>query len=114
MNKIDKASFIQAVYDIVKTIPSGRATSYGAVAKAIGYPNLSRMVGRVMSECNSAKTGIPAYRVVNSQGILSGKEAFGISGEMQKMLESEGVTIVNDRIKNWKAIFWDPMDEIQI
>ncbi|WP_165022736.1 MGMT family protein [Dysgonomonas sp. ZJ279] len=114
MNKIDKASFIQAVYDIVKTIPSGRATSYGAVAKAIGYPNLSRMVGRVMSECDSAKTGIPAFRVVNSQGILSGKDAFGSSGEMQKMLESEGVTIVNDRIKNWKAIFWDPMDEIQI
>lgn len=114
MDKIDKESFTQAVYDIVKTIPFGRVTSYGAIAKAIGYPNLSRMVGHVMSECNSAETGIPAYRVVNSKGVLSGKDAFGGSGEMQKMLESEGVTVLNDRIKNWRTVYWNPLKEINI
>lgn len=113
-SKIDKAALTQAVYDIVRTIPYGRATSYGAIAKAAGYYNLSRMVGRIMSECNSSETDIPAYRVVNSQGILSGKDAFGDLGEMQKLLESEGVIVVNNRIKNWKSIFWNPLEEINI
>lgn len=112
MVRVDKEVFVQAVYDIVCTIPAGRATSYSAIAKAIGYSNLSRMVGRVMGECDSAETGIPAHRVVNSQGLLSGKDAFGSSGEMQKMLEAEGITVVNDKIKNWKAVFWNPLTEI--
>lgn len=114
MSKIDKEAFIQAVYDIVKTIPYGRATSYGAIAKAVGYYNMSRMVGRVMSECNSSVTHIPAHRVVNSQGILSAKDVFGGSDTMQELLESEGVIIVNNRIKNWKTVFWDPLEEINI
>ena len=114
MDNIDKAAFIRAVYDVVLTIPRGRATSYGAIAKAIGYPNLSRMVGRVMGECDSATSGIPAHRVVNSQGILSAKDTFGNSGEMQKLLEAEGIVVVNDRIQNWKTVFWDPIEEIHI
>lgn len=114
MPKINKEAFIQAVYDIVKTIPYGRATSYGAIAKAAGYYNMSRMVGRIMSQCNSSITNIPAYRVVNSQGVLSGKDAFGDSGEMQKLLESEGIVISNSKIKNWKTVFWNPIEEINI
>lgn len=104
----------QAVYDVVMRIPKGRATSYGAIAKAIGYPNLSRKVGRIMSVCDSSKTGIPAHRVVNSQGALSGASAFGASDEMKKLLEAEGVVVKNNRIVNWKSIFWNPIDEIQL
>ncbi len=114
MPKIDKEAFRQAVYDIVKTIPYGRATCYGAIAKAVGYYNMSRMVGHVMSECNSAETNIPAHRVVNSQGILSAKDAFGDGDEMQKLLESEGIVIINNKIKNWKSVFWNPLEEINI
>ena len=112
MSNFDKADFVQAVYQMVKTVPYGRATSYGAIARAIGYPNMSRMVGRVLGNCNSSETGVPAYRVVNSQGVLSGKEAFGTPTEMQEKLEEEGVQVENSRIKDWKKVFWNPMDEI--
>jgi len=114
MDKREKEQIKQAVYEIVETIPFGRATSYGAIAKAVGYPNMSRLIGKIMSECDSIKTGIPAHRVVNSQGILSAKEAFGNFNEMQKLLEAEGISILNDRIKNWKKVFWNPMEEIQL
>ncbi|MFV0417494.1 MAG: MGMT family protein [Dysgonomonas sp.] len=114
MSKLDKEDFAQGVYAIVRCVPYGRATSYGAVAKAMGYPNMSRMVGRVMSGCSSQETGIPAHRVVNSQGVLSGMDAFGSSGEMQKLLEAEGVVVSNGRISNWRIVFWNPLDEIQM
>lgn len=114
MSKLDKKDFAEGVYAIVRCIPYGRATSYGAVARAMGYPNLSRMVGRVMSECSSELSGIPAHRVVNSQGVLSAMDAFGSAGEMQKLLEAEGVTVNNGRISNWRTVFWDPMKEIQL
>ncbi len=111
-NQNDLLLLRRAVYDIVNLIPCCRATSYGAIAKAVGYPNWSRKVGKIMSECNSFETGIPAHRVVNSQGILTASKAFGGNGEMQKILESEGVEVVNNRIKNWKQVFWDPMKEL--
>lgn len=114
MDKIDKDYFRQAVYEIVKRIPPGRATSYGAIAKAAGYPNMSRMVGKFMGECGSSGSDIPAHRVVNSQGVLSGKEAFGNPEAMQAMLEAEGVVVESDRIINWKSVFWNPIDEIRM
>lgn len=114
MKHIDKEDFREAVYEIVRTVPYGRATSYGAIAKAISCSNLSRMVGRIMGECNSSENDIPAHRVVNSSGILSGKNAFGTSGEMQKRLEAEGIVVINDKIKDWKSIFWNPIEEINI
>lgn len=113
MHDIDKEDFRQAVYQIVKTIPYGRATSYGAIAKAISYPNMSRMVGKVMAGCNSSEDNIPTHRVVNSAGMLSAKDAFGNNGEMQKKLEEEGIVITNDKIKNWKMVFWNPIEEIK-
>ncbi len=109
-----KKLLAQAVYDITKRIPEGRATSYGAIAKAIGYPNMSRIVGHIMSECDSAHTLIPAHRVVNSQGVLSGRKSFETPTLMQELLEKEGVIIVNNRIRNWKTVFWDPMEEIPL
>lgn len=114
MSNLDRKDFTQGVYDVVRNIPYGRATSYGAIARAIGYPNMSRLVGKVMGECDSATSGIPAHRVVNSQGILSAKEAFGNTDEMQKLLEAEGVVVKNDRIVNWKKVFWNPREELSI
>ena len=114
MDKINKEQIKQAVYDVVHLIHYGRATSYGAIAKAIGLPNLSRMVGKIMGQCNSSVTHIPAHRVVNNQGFLSGSQAFGNSGEMQKLLKSEGIVVVNNKIKNWKSIFWNPLEEIKL
>jgi len=114
MADLDKKDFTQGVYDVVRSIPYGRATSYGAIAQAIGYPNLSRMVGRVMGECDSTISGVPAHRVVNSQGVLSAKEAFGNSDEMQKLLEAEGIVVKNDRIVNWKKVFWNPREELYL
>lgn len=110
----DKDAIRLAVYEIVKTVPYGRATSYGAIAKAIGWPMHSRMVGKIMANCESDINEIPAYRVVNSQGQLSGKEAFGSSDKMQKCLEAEGIKVKNDRIVNWRKVFWDPMREITL
>lgn len=114
MSRIDKKILTQAVYDIVRRIPVGRATSYGAIAKAIGYPNMPRLVGKIMGECASDETGLPAHRVVNSQGNLSGKAAFTGSKSMQSLLEAEGISVVNDKIVNWKKVFWNPIDEIEI
>lgn len=114
MEKTEKELFIQAVYDIVRSVPCGRATSYGAIARAIGFPNLSRMVGKIMGQCNAAVTGIPAHRVVNGQGVLSGRSAFGFQGEMRRLLEAEGTLVHNNRIRNWKTVFWDPLNEIDV
>lgn len=114
MSKVDKEDFVQAVYEVVRLIPYGRATSYGAIARAVGYPNLSRMVGAVLGESCSQKAEIPAYRVVNSQGILSGKDAFSTPTEMRELLTAEGVAVDNDKIKNWKKVFWNPIDELSL
>lgn len=112
MQKEEKLFFTETIHNIVKLIPRGRVTSYGAIAKAAGFPNLSRMVGRILS--HSIEMKIPAHRVVNSQGILSGKSAFGTNNEMQKILESEGIIVINDKVQNLKKIFWNPIDEISL
>lgn len=113
MDDIDHIAIKQAVYEIVRMIPRGRATSYGAIAKAIGYPNQSRLVGRIMSQAADEQEAVPTHRVVNSQGILSAKAAFGSSDQMQQLLESEGIAITHDKIQNWKKVFWNPLEEIQ-
>ncbi len=110
MGALEAAEFKQLVFEMVCLIPHGRATSYGAIAHAIGYPTLSRMVGRTLAGCS--EKGVPAHRVVNSQGVLSGREAFETPTMMQELLASEGVTVENHRIKNWTTVFWDPMAEL--
>lgn len=114
MTPTEKEVFTKAIYEIVRMIPYGRATSYKALARAVGYPAHARMVGRIMSNSDSAKNNIPAHRVVNSQGFLSGKSAFGGSSEMQLLLEQEGISVKNDKIINWKSIFWNPLEEINL
>lgn len=110
MDEQEKELLVQAVCEIVCMIPQGRATSYGAIARAAGYPNLSRMVGRIMG--GHLPAHVPAHRVVNSSGVLSGSAAFGPANEMGELLEAEGVSIRNNRIVGWKRVFWDPLVEI--
>jgi methylated-DNA-protein-cysteine methyltransferase related protein len=103
--------FFHQVYEVVKLIPFGRATSYGAIAKYLGSARSSRMVGWAMNAAHS-KPEIPAHRVVNRNGILSGKAHFGDPNRMQKLLEAEGIEVKNDQIQNFKAVFWDPEREL--
>ena len=112
MEKEEIRELTEAIYEIVRLIPVGRATSYGAIARAIARPGHSRLVGRIMGSCDSDGTGIPAHRVVNSQGILSARAAFGTPTRMQELLETEGVTVNNNRISNWKKVYWNPLEEL--
>ena len=103
--------FFHQVYEVVKLIPKGRATSYGAIAKYLGSAKSSRMVGWAMNAAHS-KPEIPAHRVVNRNGLLSGKAHFGSPTRMQELLEAEGVAVKNDQIQNFKVVFWDPEQEL--
>lgn len=105
------ADFFEQVFEVVKLIPDGRVTSYGAIAKYLGSARGSRMVGWAMNA--SIKTGgIPAHRVVNRNGLLSGKMHFGSPDEMQKRLELEGIKVVDDQIIDFSQLFWDPSKEL--
>tara|TARA_Y100001949_G_C15840610_1_gene266118 strand:- start:55 stop:396 length:342 start_codon:yes stop_codon:yes gene_type:complete len=107
-----KSSFFQDVYEVVKLIPEGRATSYGAIANYLGLKRSARMVGWAMNAAHSDPT-IPAHRVVNRIGVLSGKNHFtGGPNVMQERLEAEGITIDNDQIQKFSEVFWDPMTEL--
>lgn len=103
--------FFEQVYAVVKLIPLGRATSYGAIAKYLGTGSSARTVGWAMNAAHS-RPEIPAHRVVNRLGMLSGKMHFGHPMEMQNRLESEGVVVVDDQIQQWERVFWDPMKEL--
>ncbi|WP_106526302.1 MGMT family protein [Chitinophaga niastensis] len=104
----EKVSFFDTVYKIVRKIPRGRVTSYGAIADASGLRLTGRMVGWAMNAAGSAKPAVPAHRVVNSKGELSGSSHFATPTLMQELLEQEGVIVKEDKIQNFKAVFWDP------
>lgn len=107
--KADKApTFLDAVYDIVRRIPRGRATSYGAIAEAAGIRLSARMVGWAMNAAGRANPPVPAHRVVNSKGLLTGKHHFSTPSLMQELLENEGILVENDQIQNFSTVFWDP------
>lgn len=110
--KNDDIGFFERVYDVVRLIPLGRVTSYGAIAKAIGSPQSSRMVGWAMNKCHSSTIYIPAHRVVNRNGLLTGKHFFGGQNTMVELLKSEGIEIEIDKIIDFKKYFWDPTIEI--
>jgi len=108
---LDK-DFYTNVFDVVKLIPKGRATSYGAIAKYLGASRSSRVVGWAMNQSIKNDSTIPAHRVVNRLGVLSGKIHFQTPNTMQEKLEVEGVVIVKDQIQKWKEVFWDPDVEL--
>ena len=110
---INKIDFFQQVYQVVKLIPKGRVTSYGAIGNYLGAKKSARMVGWAMN-ASHAHLDIPAHRVVNRNGILSGKFHFEKESTMQERLESEGITVEKDQIQNFKIIFWDPSKELTI
>lgn len=106
--------FFQDVYEVVRLIPKGRVTSYGAIAKYLGTARSSRMVGWAMNAAHSQKKAVPAHRVVNRNGELTGKHHFPAPNLMKELLEKEGIKIVNDKIKKFSEHFWDPMTELEL
>lgn len=105
-------SFFQKVYEVVKLIPPGRVTSYGAVAQYLSTKGSARMVGWAMNASHSSSHPIPAHRVVNRNGMLTGKHHFGSPDIMQQLLENEGLVIKDDKIQDFKKYFWDPSKEL--
>jgi methylated-DNA-protein-cysteine methyltransferase-like protein len=111
---MDKASFYEQVYQVVALIPKGRVTSYGAIAAYLGAKSSSRMVGYAMNDSNKNKLDIPAHRVVNRNGFLTGKFHFPTPNAMQNALENEGLKIMEDQIINFKQHYWDPNNELDL
>ena len=104
----NEVHWIEKIYSMVRKIPSGRVTSYGALADKIGSRTTARMVGWAMNASHQAKPKVPAHRVVNRNGVLTGKHHFSTPHLMQELLEAEGVKIKDDQIINFKEIFWQP------
>ena len=107
-------SFFELVFSVVKLIPKGRVTSYGAIAEYLGSKGSARMVGWAMNTSHTHTTGIPAHRVVNRNGLLTGKHHFGTPRIMQQLLESEGIEIREDQVVRFTELFWDPKKELKI
>jgi len=105
-------AFAELVYALIREIPKGRVTSYGAIARALGRPSSSRLVGRILGRGSHASPPVPAHRVVNSAGVLSGREAFSGAQTMQTLLEEEGIVVRNNKIANFNRVFWDPLHEL--
>jgi methylated-DNA-protein-cysteine methyltransferase related protein len=108
----DPDSFFQKVYDVARLIPKGRVTSYGAIAEYLGTRGSARMVGWAMNACHHTAINVPAHRVVNRNGLLTGARHFGGPNVMKQLLESEGIEIANDKVVNFAELFWDPGKEI--
>lgn len=104
-------SFFDRVYDVAKLIPYGKVTSYGAIAKAIGAAKSARMVGYAMNNAGNIED-VPAHRVLNRNGVLTGKHHFNGTNLMQQLLEEEGHIIKDNQVQNFTDVFWDPMKEI--
>lgn len=105
--------FFEQVYQVARLIPKGRITSYGAIARYLGSGRGARMVGWAMNACMN-RSDVPAHRVVNRIGMLTGKMHFPTPTTMQERLEEEGITVVNDRIKDFKTLNWEPAIELKL
>lgn len=103
-------NFFERVYEVVRLVPYGRVTSYGAIAKYLGAARSARMVGWAMNASHSQD--VPAHRVVNRVGLLSGKHHFGGTNLMQQLLESEGVKVKENKVVKFDKYFWDPVKEL--
>lgn len=109
-----KSDFFQNVYDVVRLIPRGKVTSYGAIGAYLGAARSARMVGWAMNNAHSIQPPIPAHRVVNRNGLLTGRAHFTPPTQMQELLEKEGIKVVNDQIVNFKTHFWEPIEELKL
>ncbi len=106
-------NFFSQVYEVARQIPKGRVTSYGAIAAALGTKSSARMVGWAMNGCHRVKPKVPAHRVVNRNGLLTGKHHFNPPGIMEELLKKEGIKVKNDQVVDFKKLFWDPVEELQ-
>ena len=111
---MDRADFFEQVYQVVRLIPKGRVTSYGAIAQYLGTRGSSRMVGYAMNGSHTVQPPVPAHRVVNRQGLLTGKHHFASATAMQDALEKEEIQIKDDQIQDFKTVFWDPNTELTL
>ena len=105
-------SFFELVYEVARQIPKGKVTSYGAIAASLGTKSSARMVGWAMNGAGKVKPKVPAHRVVNRIGMLSGKHHFSPPGSMEKSLKKEGIKVKNDKIVDFEKHFWDPIKEL--
>lgn len=106
--------FYEKIYELVRLIPPGKVTSYGAIAAYLGSARSSRMVGWAMNNAHSQENYIPAHRVVNRNGLLTGKHHFGTATAMQEFLEAEGIQVIDDQIIDFEKHFWNPMIELAL
>jgi methylated-DNA-protein-cysteine methyltransferase-like protein len=109
-----KSDLYDMIYQVVRMIPKGRVTNYGAIANYIGAKTGARVIGYAMNACHSQKADVPAHRVVNRLGMLTGKHHFSTPYEMEEKLKKEGVKITNDKVIDFEKKFWDPAKEIKI
>src|SRR5687768_13689823 len=105
--------FFDQVYQVARLIPKGRVTSYGAIAAYLGARSSSRLVGYAMNGAHRVKPKVPAHRVVNRNGVLTGKHHFETPHRMQELLEKEKIIVVKDKIVDFEDVFWDPSSELQ-
>tara|TARA_B100001059_G_scaffold192994_1_gene196613 strand:+ start:562 stop:897 length:336 start_codon:yes stop_codon:yes gene_type:complete len=108
---VKEIGFFEKVYRVAEQIPCGRVTSYGAIAKYLGTPKSARMVGWAMN-ASHLNPKVPAHRVVNRIGMLSGKHHFQGTNLMQQLLESEGINVVDHQVQNFESLFWDPTKDL--
>ena len=109
--KPETLNFFDSVYNVVKLIPYGKVSSYGAIANYLGAKRSARLVGYAMN--SSHGKDVPAHRVVNRKGLLTGKHHFAGTNLMQQLLESEGVVVKDDQVQDLEAVFWDPIQALQ-
>jgi methylated-DNA-protein-cysteine methyltransferase-like protein len=113
MERVPKDSFFQKVYWVVRQIPAGRVTTYGAVGKYLGTGLSARMVGWALNSCHSVHPPVPAQRVVNRNGLLSGRHHFPTPTLMEDLLKAEGLEIKDNTVQRFKEVFWDPAQELE-
>lgn len=112
MHENSMSDLYSQIYEVVRLIPEGRVTSYGAIARYLGSPQASRMVGWAMNQSHTSEQYVPAHRVVNRLGRLTGKHHFPGGNIMQELLENEGIEVVDDQIQNFEQVFWNPCKEL--
>lgn len=110
---LENKDYFEEVYRVVREVPPGRVTTYGHIARYLSLRAGARMVGWAMNGCHN-RPDVPAHRVVNRLGVLSGKHFFGGPTVMQQLLEDEGVRVENDQVVDFKARLWDPADELSL
>ncbi len=105
---MSEPTFYQKVYEVVRIIPYGKVTTYGAIAEYLGSKGSARMVGWAMNNAHTLEQPVPAHRVVNRKGLLTGKHHFGGNNVMQNLLEQEGIIVIDNQIQNFEEVLWKP------